>query len=148
MKSVQREVNPVSLKNDLFGATAAAIISLPMAIGYGVTVFAPLGPEFVPQAALIGLNAAIIGGFFAALLGGTPGQVSGPQASLTMVLSTVVSQLLLAAALPPEVADKNLVVVGLVSFCVLIGGLAQVLMGVFRLGNLIKYIPHPVLAAF
>ena len=78
MKSVQREVNAASLKNDLFGATAAAIISLPMAIGYGVTVFAPLGPEFVPQAALIGLNAAIIGGFFAALLGGTPGQISGP----------------------------------------------------------------------
>lgn len=119
-----------------------------MAIGYGVTVFAPLGPQFVPQAALIGLNAAIIGGFFAALLGGTPGQISGPQASLTMVLATVVAQLVLAAELPPEVADRNLVIVGLVSFCVLTGGQAQVLLGVFRLGNLIKYIPHPVLAGF
>ena len=87
MKNLKPEVTSVSIKNEFYGATAAAIISIPMAIGYGVTVFAPLGADFIPQAALIGLNAAVIGGFLAALLGGTPGQISGPQASLTMVLS-------------------------------------------------------------
>ncbi|MFZ0727610.1 MAG: SulP family inorganic anion transporter [Desulfobacterales bacterium] len=148
MKNATVKAASASIVRELGGATAAAIISIPMAIGYGVTVFAPLGPAFVPQAALIGLNAAIIGGFFAAVLGGTPGQVSGPQASLTMVLTTVVAQVMLAASLPPNGADRSLLIVSLVSFCVLIGGLAQVLLGLFKLGNLIKYIPHPVLAGF
>lgn len=111
MKNLKPEVNSVSIKNEFYGATAAAIISIPMAIGYGITVFAPLGPDFIPQSALIGLNAAIIGGFFAALLGGTPGQISGPQASLTMVLATVVSHLMVDSSLAPELADKNLVTV-------------------------------------
>jgi MFS superfamily sulfate permease-like transporter len=115
MKNLKPEVNSVSIKNEFYGATAAAIISIPMAIGYGITVFAPLGPDFIPQAALIGLNAAIIGGFLAALLGGTPGQISGPQASLTMILTTVVSLLMADSLLPQGLADKNLTIVFLVS---------------------------------
>ncbi|MFZ0610632.1 MAG: hypothetical protein WAM73_00185 [Desulfobacterales bacterium] len=41
------------------------------------------------------------------------------------------------------IAVKNLVIVCLVSFCEMIGGLAQVLLDVLKLGNLMKYIPHP-----
>ena len=148
MKNLKPEVTSVSIKNELFGATAAAIISIPMAIGYGVTVFAPLGTSFFAQAALIGLNAAIIGGFFASLFGGTPGQISGPQASLAMVLSTAVLHITSDSSLHQAFSDINVLVIFLVSFCVLIGGLVQVLLGVFKMGNLIKYIPHPVLAGF
>lgn len=148
MKNLKPEVNSVSIKNEFYGATAAAIISIPMAIGYGITVFAPLGADFIPQAALIGMNAAVIGGFWAALFGGTPGQISGPQASLTMILTTVVSLLTADSLLPQGLADKNLTIVFLVSFCVLIGGVTQMLLGLFKMGNLIKYIPHPVLAGF
>jgi sulfate permease, SulP family len=50
----------VSVRNDLKGALSAAIITLPMAIAYGITAFAALGPDFRPTAALIGVNAAII----------------------------------------------------------------------------------------
>ena len=148
MEALKAEAIGLKIKNEFFGATAAAIISIPMAIGYGVTVFTPLGTTFIAQAALIGLNAAIIGGFFASLFGGAPGQISGPQASLTMILSTAVLHIYSDYSLPQEISDINLIVVFLVSFCVLIGGLTQVLLGIFKMGNLIKYIPHPVLAGF
>ena len=148
MKNLKKEATYLRIKNEFYGATAAAIISIPMAIGYGITVFAPLGSNFIPQAALLGLNAAIIGGFFSSLFGGTPGQISGPQASLTMVITTVVSYLMVDSSLPRELADKNLIIVCLVSFCVLIGGAIQMLLGFCKMGNLIKYIPHPVLAGF
>ena len=148
MEALKAEAIGLKIKNELFGATAAAIISIPMAIGYGVTVFTPLGTSFIAQAALIGLNAAIIGGFFSSLFGGAPGQISGPQASLTMILATAVLHIYSDYSLPQEISDINLIVVFLVSFCVLIGGLTQVLLGIFKMGNLIKYIPHPVLAGF
>ena len=64
-----------SFKREFSGALSAAIITLPMAVAYGVTAFDSLGPAFRPQAALIGLNAAIFGGFLAALCGGTPVQI-------------------------------------------------------------------------
>jgi hypothetical protein len=51
--------NSFSPKREFSGALSAAIITLPMAVAYGVTAFDSLGPAFRPQAALIGLNAAI-----------------------------------------------------------------------------------------
>ena len=53
-------------KGDLMGGLLAAIITLPMSIAYGIAAFSALGPDFKPHAALIGLNAAIVGGFVAA----------------------------------------------------------------------------------
>ena len=61
----------LSFKREFSGALSAAIITLPMAVAYGVTAFDSLGPAFRPQAALIGLNAAIFSEFLAALCGGT-----------------------------------------------------------------------------
>ena len=65
-----------------------------------------------------------------------------------MVLTTVAAQLLTDPSLPRDPAGRNYAIVSLVSFCVLIGGLTQLLLGFFRLGNLIKYIPHTVLSGF
>jgi len=111
MKNPDKAAALVSIKNELCGATAAAIISIPMAIGYGVTVFAPLGASFAAQAALIGVNAAVIGGLVAALMGGTPGQISGPRRLLRMVLTTVAAQLLTDPSLPQDPAGKNYAIV-------------------------------------
>ena len=140
--------NALYVRSEFVGALSAAIITLPMAIGYGVTAFAPLGKEFFPTAALIGLNAAIIGGFFAALLGGTPAQISGPKAPLTLILASVVITLVSGSHLPPQLASNKPVIVGLTMICVLIGGVAQILFGYFKLGNIVKYVPHPVVAGF
>jgi MFS superfamily sulfate permease-like transporter len=62
--------------------------------------------------------------------------------------TTVVSLLMADSSLPHGPADRNLTIVLLASSCVLIGGITQMLLGFFKMGNLIKYIPHPVSAGF
>lgn len=132
----------------MVGGMSAAIVTLPMSIAYGVAAFSALGPEFRPHAALFGLNAAIIAGIFAALLGGTPAQISGPKAPLTLIITTVVASLAADPVLLNLPLDHNWLIVSLASVCVMIGGLTQVIFGVVGLGNLVKYIPYPVVAGF
>ena len=45
------------MKGDLSGAVSAAIISIPLSIGYGIIVYGPLGVKFVPFAALLEFTA-------------------------------------------------------------------------------------------
>jgi SulP family sulfate permease len=142
--------NPISAiaRGDMAGGFSAAIITLPMSIAYGVAAFSALGPEFRPHAALFGLNAAIIAGFFAALLGGTPAQISGPKAPLTLIMTTVVGSLAADPLWHNLPMDHNWIVVSLASVCVIIGGVTQLISGLIGLGNIVKYIPYPVVAGF
>ena len=132
------------IKGDLSGALSAAIITLPMSIGYGIIAFAPLGDDFAPQAAVIGVHTAVIAGFFAALFGSASIQITGPKAPLTLVLGSLVATLVLnqAAAYPASV------IVGLASLCVLFAGTFQIMFGFMGLTNFVKYIPQPVISGF
>ena len=58
-----------SLKGDFFGGLTAGIVALPLALAFGVASGA---------GAAAGLYGAIALGFFVALFGGTPTQISGP----------------------------------------------------------------------
>jgi SulP family sulfate permease len=136
-----------NFKGDLSGAVAAAIISIPLSIGYGIIVYGPLGPEFLPFAALLGIFACLLGGICAALLGGTQIQISAPKAPLSLILAAFVLPLTMNLHVP-DPASRTILIVGLASLCVLTGGVVQLLFGVLRLGNLIKYVPYPVVSGF
>ncbi len=135
------------IKGDFSGAVSAAIISIPLSIGYGIIVYGPLGPEFVPFAALLGIFACLIGGICASLLGGTQIQITAPKAPLSLILAAFVLPLTMNLHVP-DPASRNILIVGLASLCVLTGGIIQLLFGVLRLGNLIKYVPYPVVSGF
>jgi SulP family sulfate permease len=136
-----------NIKGDLSGAVSAAIISIPLSIGYGIIVYGPLGPEFLPYAALLGIFACLIGGICASLLGGTPLQITAPKAPLSLILAAFVLPLTVSLQVQDPVS-RNILIVGLASLCVLAGGIIQLLFGVLRLGNLIKYVPYPVVSGF
>jgi len=68
------------VRGDIFGGLTASVIALPLAIAFGVLAFSPLGPEYRSAGALAGLYGAIFSGFFAAVFGGTPSQVTGQRA--------------------------------------------------------------------
>lgn len=113
-------------------------------MGYGIIAFSAMGVEFSPVAALSGIYAAIVAGFFASMLGGTPTQITGPMISLTLVLSTLVTSLVSN----PAIESSPTVILGLVSLCVLIAGVIQVFFGFLGLANLVKYVPQPVVSGF
>ena len=95
-----------NLAGDVLGGLSAAIITTPMAIGYGIMAFAPLGPEFIQQAVMAGLFSAIFAGFFAAFFGGSPIQITGPKAPLTLIYGTLVSSVVAIQAISMERIER------------------------------------------
>ncbi len=120
-------------RGDLFGGITAGIVALPLALAFGVS--SGLGPS-------AGLYGAIFVGFFAALFGGTPTQISGPTAPMTAVSMVVIAGII--ATFEGNVA-KALPAI-LIVF--LLAGLFQIILGVLGLGKYIKYIPYPVVSGF
>ncbi len=119
-----------NFRGDFFGGITAAIVALPLALAFGVASGA--GPS-------AGLYGAICVGFFAALFGGTPSQISGPTGPMTVVMASVFTSL--TAADP-----KNGLAIAFT--VVILGGLFQILMGVFRLGKYITLMPYTVISGF
>ncbi|MEM7736535.1 MAG: SulP family inorganic anion transporter [Deinococcota bacterium] len=142
-------LRPQQWRAELAGGLAATIIGLPKNIAYGLIAFAPLGSLFVSEGIMVGFIAAIIGGGLAALLGGTPALISGPSPAAALVFASVLLQLSVvapqfASELSPEAYTTVMIVVGFLVMA--LAGLWQVIFGFFRLGNLIKFTPYPVIA--
>lgn len=114
-----------NIRGDVFGGVTAAVVALPLALAFGVASGA--GP-------VAGLYGAIAVGFFAAVFGGTPAQISGPTGPMTVVMTAIVVQY----------ADKP----GMAFTIVMLGGMLQVLFGVLKLGRLINLMPFPVISGF
>nr|CRH04617.1 putative Sulfate transporter [Candidatus Magnetococcus massalia] len=113
------------LRGDLYGGLTAAVVALPLALAFGVASGA--GP-------MAGVYGAILVGLFAALLGGTPSQVSGPTGPMTVVMAA----LLVEFAHQPAIAFT----------VVVMSGLLQMLFGWLKLGRYITYIPYSVISGF
>jgi sulfate permease, SulP family len=120
-------------KGDFFGGLTAGIVALPLALAFGVQ--SGLG-------AAAGLYGAIFLGFFAAVFGGTPSQISGPTGPMTVVTASTVA--MFATANGGDIST----VIGAIIACFVIAGLLQIVMGIFKIGSLIKYIPYPVISGF
>lgn len=119
-----------NLRGDIFGGVTAAIVALPLALAFGVTSGA--GP-------IAGLYGAICVGFFGALFGGTPAQVSGPTGPMTVVMASTFASLV---AKNPETG------LAMAFTVVILGGLFQILMGILRLGKYITLMPYTVISGF
>ncbi|MBN1379201.1 MAG: SulP family inorganic anion transporter [Gammaproteobacteria bacterium] len=113
------------LRGDIYGGLTAAVVALPLALAFGVA--SGLG-------ALAGLYGAILVGFFAAIFGGTATQVSGPTGPMTVVMAALVTQF-----------NGHLDIAFTV---VMLGGLFQILFGVFKLGRYINLVPYSVISGF
>ena len=119
-----------NLRGDLFGGLAAAIVSLPMALAFGVASGA--GPA-------AGLYGAIVIGFFASLFGGTPTLISEPTGPMTVVMTAVVASLM--AANPENGMAMAFTVV-------MLAGVFQLVFGFLKLGKYITLMPYSVISGF
>lgn len=125
-------------RGDLTGGVTAAVVALPLALAFGNAALGPGG-------AIYGLYGAIITGFFAALFGGTPAQVSGPTGPMSVTVAGVVSSLAAVGA-SRELSQGEML--AMVMAAVVLGGLLQILMGVLRLGRYITLVPYSVVSGF
>jgi SulP family sulfate permease len=122
-----------NIRGDIYGGLTAAVVALPLAMAMGVA--SGVGP-------IAGLYGAIFVGFFAALLGGTPAQVSGPTGPMTVVMAAIFIQY---TAMFPDDPGQG---AALAFTVVVLGGLFQILFGILRIGKYIELVPHPVISGF
>jgi SulP family sulfate permease len=118
------------VRGDFFGGVAAGVVALPLALAFGVA--SELGPA-------AGLYGAIATGIVAAVFGGTPVQVSGPTGPMTLVVAGIVA----ANTLPSGAVNLPDVVA-----IIVLSGLLQIALGLFRIGAYIRYVPYPVISGF
>ena len=111
------------LISDLVAGLIVAIIALPLSIALAIA--SGVSPEK-------GLYTAIVAGFIIAFLGGSRVNISGPTAAFAAIVAGIV-------------ADHGMD--GL-AIATVMAGIILVIMGVLRLGTLIKYIPEPITVGF
>jgi SulP family sulfate permease len=114
-----------NLRGDIYGGLTAAVVALPLALAFGVA--SGVGP-------VAGLYGAIFVGFFAAIFGGTPSQVSGPTGPMTVVMAGVFTQY----GHDPAMAFT----------VVMLAGAFQIAFGFFKFGRYISLVPFPVISGF
>lgn len=121
--SALKGYKPKDYLSDVIAGIIVAIIALPLSIALAIASGAT--PE-------TGLFTAIIAGFVAALLGGSKVNITGP----TAAFATIVAGIILTQGMD-----------GLF-LATIMAGILLILMGVLRLGSLIKYIPHTITVGF
>ena len=119
-----------NLRGDIFGGLTAAVVSLPLALAFGVASGA---------GAIAGLYGAVCVGFFAALFGGTPTLISEPTGPMTVVMTAIVASL---TARNPELGLPMAFTV------VMLAGIFQILFGIFKMGKYITLMPYSVISGF
>ena len=122
-----------NLRGDLFGGLTAGIVALPLALAFG---------EQSGLGATAGLYGAAFIALFAAMLGGTSTQISGPTAPMTVLSASIISAILIDREGEMEQAIPLILLVFVLS------GLIQILLGLAKVGTNIKYIPKPVVSGF
>lgn len=110
-------------KKDLLSGTIVGIVAVPLAMSFAIA--SGVKPEY-------GIYTAIIAGILISLLGGSKYQIGGPTGAFVPILLGIVL----------VHGYEDLLLAGLMA------GVMLVLMGVFKLGSLIKFIPRPVTIGF
>ena len=120
------------LSGDIFGGITAAVVALPLALAFGVQS---------GMGAIAGLYGAIALGILAAIFGGTKTQISGPTGPMAVVAAAVIAG---------EVATYGSLdaAIGTIVATFVLAGIFQVLMGVLRIGQYVRYMPYPVISGF
>jgi SulP family sulfate permease len=110
-------------RRDMLAALTVAIVALPLSMA--IAVASGVSPER-------GLYAAVIGGFLVSALGGSRYQIGGPAGAFIVLVAATVAKVGLEGLL----------------LTVLVSGFMLTLIGLLRLGSLIRYIPHAVTVGF
>ena len=108
---------------DLMAGIIVGIVALPLAIAFGIA--SGVSPEK-------GIITAIIAGFIISMLGGSKVQIGGPTGAFIVIIYGIIQQY----------GEAGLIV------ATLMAGVILILLGIFKLGAVIKFIPYPIIVGF
>lgn len=108
---------------DLMAGVIVGIVALPLAIAFGIA--SGVSPEQ-------GLITAIIAGFIISFLGGSNVQIGGPTGAFIVIVYGIIQQYGIEG----------------LAIATVMAGIMLILMGVFKLGTIIRFIPYPIVVGF
>jgi SulP family sulfate permease len=108
---------------DLMAGIIVGIVALPLAIAFGIA--SGVSPEK-------GIITAIVAGFIIAACGGSKVQIGGPTGAFIVIVYGIIQQYGMQG----------------LTIATLMAGVFLILLGVLRLGTIIKYIPYPIVVGF
>lgn len=108
---------------DLMAGIIVGIVALPLAIAFGIA--SGVSPEK-------GIITAIVAGFIISLLGGSKVQIGGPTGAFIVIIYGIIQQYGLEGLM----------------IATLMAGILLIILGMFRLGTIIKFIPYPIIIGF
>lgn len=121
--SVMKNYSKAQFGKDLVSGIIVAIIALPLSIALALA--SGVGPQQ-------GIYTAIVAGFIISFLGGSRVQIAGPTAAFASIVAGIVAT---------EGMDGLII-------ATILAGILLILMGVLRLGSLIRFIPYTITAGF
>lgn len=121
--STLRSYNKEKFLQDALAGWIVAVVAIPLAIAFGIS--SGVGPTE-------GLVTAIIAGFIISALGGSKVQIGGPTGAFIVIIYGIIQQHGLTGLL----------------IATIMAGILLILMGLFKLGNVIKFVPYPVIVGF
>jgi sulfate permease, SulP family len=113
----------ITFRKDLLAGITVGIIALPLAMAFAIS--SGLTPER-------GLFTAIIAGFLISAIGGSRAQIGGPTGAFVVIVYDIMQR----------TGYEGLAI------STLLAALFLILMGLFKLGSWIKYVPHPLVTGF
>lgn len=121
--SALKHYDSAKLQADLTAGVVVGIVALPLAIAFAIA--SGVSPT-------VGLMTAILGGFMVSAFGGNSVQIGGPTGAFIVIVYGIIARFGLEG----------------LALATLMAGLILVLMGLFRLGTVIKFIPYPIVIGF
>ena len=121
--SVMKNYTREQFIKDIIAGLIVAIIALPLSIALAIA--SGVNPEQ-------GLYTAIIAGFFISFLGGSRVQIGGPTAAFVVIIYGIIAQYGMSG----------------LTVATIMAGLILIIMGLFRFGDLIKFIPKTITIGF
>ncbi len=118
-----KHYNASKLQADLTAGVVVGIVALPLAIAFAIA--SGVSPT-------VGLMTAILGGFMVSAFGGNSVQIGGPTGAFIVIVYGIIARF----------GVEGLAV------ATLMAGMILVLMGLFKLGTVIKFIPYPIVIGF
>lgn len=121
--TMMKTYTKADLMTDLMAGVIVGIVALPLAIAFGIA--SGVSPEK-------GIITAIVAGFIISFLGGSKVQIGGPTGAFIVIIYGIIQQY----------GIEGLMV------ATMMAGILLILLGVFKLGTIIKFIPYPIIIGF
>lgn len=121
--STLKNYSRANLMTDIMAGIIVGIVALPLAIAFGIA--SGVTPEK-------GIITAIVAGFIISFLGGSKVQIGGPTGAFIVIIYGIIQQYGLEGLM----------------IATLMAGILLILLGVFKLGTVIKFIPYPIIVGF